>query len=59
MLKKKTDSNRTGNKLYKLSLAKKIIYSVMQGEDEDNPVFVRVKGSLEVGPSINVDQLHI
>lgn len=24
----------------------------MQGEDEDNPVFVRVKGSLEVGPSI-------
>ncbi|KAG5882974.1 hypothetical protein JTB14_026432 [Gonioctena quinquepunctata] len=55
-IKKKTDRKATGNKKIKLSAAESVIYNIMQGGSDENPVFSKVPGNVEVGVSKDVPE---
>nr|CAH7721333.1 unnamed protein product [Callosobruchus chinensis] len=50
-IKKKTDTNRTGNKKIKLSPAEQLVFAVMNGPNSNNPVLNKTPGHIEAGPS--------
>nr|CAH7733874.1 unnamed protein product [Callosobruchus chinensis] len=50
-IKKKTDTNRTGNKKIKLSPAEQLVFAVMNGLNSNNPVLNKTPGHIEAGPS--------
>ncbi|KAG5890703.1 hypothetical protein JTB14_016533 [Gonioctena quinquepunctata] len=55
-IKKKTDRKATGNKKIKLSAAESVIYNIMQSGSDENPVFSKVPGNVEVGVSKDVTE---
>nr|CAH7717701.1 unnamed protein product [Callosobruchus chinensis] len=50
-IKKKTDTNRTGNKKIKLSPAEQLVFAVMNGPNSNNPELNKTPGHVEAGPS--------
>nr|CAH7768025.1 unnamed protein product [Callosobruchus chinensis] len=50
-IKKKTDTNRTGNNKIKLSPAEQLVFAVMNGPNSNNPVLNKTPGHIEAGPS--------
>ncbi|KAG5897124.1 hypothetical protein JTB14_025078 [Gonioctena quinquepunctata] len=55
-INKKTDRRATGNKKIKLSVAESVKYNIMQGGSDENPVFSKVSGNVEVGVSKDVTE---
>ncbi|KAG5876872.1 hypothetical protein JTB14_021235 [Gonioctena quinquepunctata] len=55
-IKKKIDRKATGNKKIKLSAAESVIYNIMQGGSDENPVSSKVPGNVEVGESKDVTE---
>ncbi|KAG5874806.1 hypothetical protein JTB14_004753 [Gonioctena quinquepunctata] len=55
-IKKKTDRKATGNKKIKLSAAESVIYNIMQCGSDENPVFSKVPGNVEVGVSKDIKE---
>ncbi|KAG5879786.1 hypothetical protein JTB14_016928 [Gonioctena quinquepunctata] len=55
-IKKQTDRKATGNKKIKLSAAESVIYNIMQGGSDENPVFSKVTGNVEVGVDKDVTE---
>ncbi|KAG5895872.1 hypothetical protein JTB14_012255 [Gonioctena quinquepunctata] len=58
-IKKKTDRKATGNKKNKLSAAESVIYNIMQGGSDENPVFSNIPGNDEVDRLVFLEQLQV
>ncbi|KAG5897319.1 hypothetical protein JTB14_022058 [Gonioctena quinquepunctata] len=55
-IKNKTDRKATGNRKIKLSAAQSVLYDIMQGGRDENPVFSKVPEDVVVGVSKDVTE---